>query len=169
MENTQELGIGWLYVVTHANARGLVKIGITDRPNARMDELDKPEILARVPVAKPRHCERHLHNHFRAQRVPQTEWFGLDDEQLEELFQLVESVAQPFLDLIVMPGAVTEEEQGEDLEPSEESTSTIPNTQLPQSDQSKTGPPGSGRIAELRQKLGIETWRAEMLQDYGLD
>ena len=34
--NTQELGIGWLYAVTHANAQGLVKIGITDRPERRM-------------------------------------------------------------------------------------------------------------------------------------
>jgi hypothetical protein len=59
--NTQELGIGWLYVVTHTNAQGLVKIGITDRPERRMEELDNPTVLAPVPVRRPARHEKRLH------------------------------------------------------------------------------------------------------------
>ena len=86
--NTQELGIGWVYVVTHANAQGLVKIGITDRPERRMEELDNPTVLARVPVRRPARHEKRLHQKYQAKRVPQTEWFALSEEELDELFEI---------------------------------------------------------------------------------
>jgi hypothetical protein len=75
--------LGWLYVVSHPNAPGQVKIGITERPVTRMQELGKPIILARVPVMKPRDKEQLLFNRFAPQRVPQTEYFQLDQQQLE--------------------------------------------------------------------------------------
>jgi hypothetical protein len=103
MDNTSELGVGWLYVITHANARGLVKIGITDRPTARMGELKDPEVLARVPVRHPRRHERRLHQKYEEQRLPQSEWFSLSPEQLEEVLEHVEQLAQSFLELVVLP------------------------------------------------------------------
>ena len=48
-----------------------------------MEELGNPAILARVPVMKPREKEQLLHNRFAPQRVPQTEYFQLDEQQLE--------------------------------------------------------------------------------------
>ena len=92
--NTQELGYGWLYVVTHPNARGMVKVGVTDRPTARISELGDAEILARVPVKHPRRHEQRLHRHFSDQRLPQSEWFNLDEGQQEELLVEVRRLLQ---------------------------------------------------------------------------
>ena len=189
MENTQELGIGWLYVVTHPNAAGLVKIGITDRPERRMEELDNPQVLARVPVRRPARHEKRLHQKFQAKRVPQTEWFALAEEELDELFDHLEDLARPFLDLIVLPGTAEPGPLGRaeqlrrklGLEPE-------PKPEPPASTSSQTTRPSSTKreitMAELIDRYGLQKamridealkrankdpeWRAEMLRDHGL-
>ena len=163
--NTQELGIGWLYVVTHANAQGLVKIGITDRPERRMEELDNPTVLARVPVRRPARHEKRLHQKYQAKRVPQTEWFALAEDELAELFEHLEELARPFLALIVLPGnAEPEPELEPEPEPEPEPGPPV-HVQQQQWRSARAG----GRIEQLQRKLGIEPWRAEMLRDHGLD
>ena len=107
MENTQELGYGWLYVVTHPNGRGLIKIGITDRPTARMNDLGDPEVLARVPVKNPRRHESDLHTLYQAQRLPQSEWFNLDEKERADLLSSVALLADKFLSLVVIPKDLT--------------------------------------------------------------
>lgn len=107
MENTQELGYGWLYVVTHPNGRGLIKIGITDRPTARMNDLGDPEVLARVPVKNPRKHESDLHVLYQAQRLPQSEWFNLDEKERADLLSSVALLADKFLSLVVIPNELT--------------------------------------------------------------
>ena len=172
--NTQELGIGWLYAVTHANAQGLVKIGITDRPERRMEELGRPTVLARVPVRHPRRHEQHLHQKYQAKRVPQTEWFSLDEQELADLFQHLHQVARPFLDLIVLPAVHHEPEPEVQPEPLPESEPTAPDRRIylgkpPHPDRWGEDQPRVSRIEDLRRKLGIERWRAEMLIEHGLE
>ena len=95
--------LGWLYVVSHPNAPNQVKIGITERPVSRMQELGNPKILARVPVMKPRDKEQLLHNRFAPQRVPQTEYFQLDQEQLDSVLSSCTSWMKEVADFIVEP------------------------------------------------------------------
>ena len=95
--------LGWLYVVSHPNAPDQVKIGITERPLTRMQELGNPTILARVPVMKPRDKETLLHNRFAPQRVPQTEYFQLDQEQLESVLRSCASCTEEVQQLIIAP------------------------------------------------------------------
>ena len=95
--------LGWLCVVRHSNASDLVKIGITDRPVARMQELDNPQILARVPVMKPREKEQLLHNRYGPQRMPQTEYFRLDAKQLESVLNACTSWMAEVQQLVVEP------------------------------------------------------------------
>ena len=81
----QKAPLGWLYVVSHENAPDLVKIGETDRPVERMRELDNPTILARVPVMRARDKEQLLHRRFESQRLPQSEYFRLNQQQLNSV------------------------------------------------------------------------------------
>lgn len=111
MENTQDLGYGWLYVITHPNGRGLIKIGITDRPAARMNDLGNPEILARIPVKNPRKHEIDLHGLYQSQRLPQSEWFNLSESELDDLLSNVASMADTFLSMVVLPPSALEVER----------------------------------------------------------
>lgn len=167
--NTHVLGIGWLYVVTHANAQGLVNIGITDRPEQRMAELGNPTVLARVPLHHPRRHEQRLHERYQAKRIPQTDWFALGEEELADLLRRLQQLVRPFLDLIVLPANTDEPEpeteQGPVKPPPGRSGQMI--NPLPTNSWRKDDAP-VGRINELRRKLDIETWRAEMLIEHGL-
>ncbi len=90
--NPQPLqGIGYVYVVRHANARGLTKIGLTRHPQKREEQLggDDCEVLCRLLVLRPERVEAMLHSIFSAQRVPQSEWFDLGDEQIREACNLL--------------------------------------------------------------------------------
>ena len=68
-----------------------------------MKELGNPTILARVPVMKPRDKEQLLHNRFAPQRMPQTEYFQLDQEQLEFVLRCCTSWKGEVADLIFEP------------------------------------------------------------------
>ena len=69
----------------------------------RMKELGNPTVLARVPMMKPMDKEQLLHNRFAPQRVPQTEYFQLDQEQLESVLSSCTSWMKEVRDLIVEP------------------------------------------------------------------
>ena len=179
--NTQELGIGWLYVVTHANAQGLVKIGITDRPEKRMGELGNLTVLARVPLRHPRRHEHRLHARYHAKRVPQTEWYALDEEELTDLFLRLEQLARPFLDLIVLPSdAANESESSSQKDHTQELQQKTKVDSEPQPSSTRVtltmadlinryGPEKAMRIDQaLRRANRDPDWRAEMLRDHGL-
>ena len=68
-----------------------------------MKELGNPTILARVPVMKPEDKEQLLFNRFKPQRVPQTEYFQLDQEQLEFVLNACASWMEEVQRLIVEP------------------------------------------------------------------
>lgn len=107
--------LGWLYVIRHSNGPDQVKIGITDRPVARMQELDNPEILARVPVMKPREKEQLLHDRYGPQRMPQTEYFRLDAKQLESVLNACTSWMAEVQQLIVEPSIPESPEPEEEV------------------------------------------------------
>ena len=95
--------LGWLYVVNHPNAPDLVKIGITERPVGRMKELDNPKILAMVTVFLPKEKEDALHTKYRAQRLPQSEYFQLSDVQLDHLLSACEDWHKKVQSFVVNP------------------------------------------------------------------
>lgn len=79
--------MGWVYVVTHANAKGLFKIGITRNPANRTDQLggDDLTIIAMLLNWNPERAEKRLHEKYKAVRVPQSEWFNLSKEDVEQI------------------------------------------------------------------------------------
>ena len=73
-----------VYVIRE-RTHGWHKIGITNDWPRRQRELEvgsKTEAVHVVRVNDARQIERFLHRRFKAQRLPQTEWFNLDEEQL---------------------------------------------------------------------------------------
>jgi len=73
-----------LYVIQHEDT-GLHKIGITNDWSRRQRELElgiKTKAVHVVRVNDARQIESYLHRRFKAQRMPQSEWFNLDGEQL---------------------------------------------------------------------------------------
>ena len=77
-------GSGYVYLVTHKNAKGLWKIGLTRSPEERMKQLggDDLTVRAMVMAVDPEEVERSLHKEFSEVRLPQSEWFALDDNHL---------------------------------------------------------------------------------------
>jgi hypothetical protein len=73
-----------LYVIREVT-HGWHKIGITNDWHRRQRELEvggKTEAVHVVRVNDARQIERFLHRRFKAQRLPQSEWFNLDQDQL---------------------------------------------------------------------------------------
>ena len=101
--------LGFLYVITHDNAMGMVKIGITQRPQAGMDELGAADIYARVLCYEPRKHEQRLHAKYSDRRVPGTEWFRFDpgrqgqrgDPEFGELLEEVYAIGEEVLSLCI--------------------------------------------------------------------
>lgn len=84
--------MGYVYVASHTNSKGLTKIGITRRPSNRIDQLggDNLTLSAMMVCLNPEQTEKDLHAKFKEQRVPQSEWFNLTEEHLEEVFNRLE-------------------------------------------------------------------------------
>ena len=92
--------LGFLYVISHHDAPGMVKIGITQRPEARMTELEPQVVWARVLCFEPRKHEQRLHAKYAERWLPGTEWFRIEtgregvrgdiefDELLKEVYEI---------------------------------------------------------------------------------
>lgn len=73
-----------LYVIRHGET-GLHKIGITNDWTRRQKELEvgpKTKAIHIVRVNDARQVEKYLHRRFAAKRMPQSEWFHLNEEEL---------------------------------------------------------------------------------------
>ena len=92
--SSPDQSIGFLYVITHKNANRMVKIGITQRPEARMRELEAETIWARVLCFDPRRHEQELHKHFSGKRLPGTEWFQIEpgSKEFQALLSRVQKI-----------------------------------------------------------------------------
>ena len=75
--------MGFLYVIGYRN---LTKIGITQNLQRRMSELG-PDVIYRVSMS-PDHeeLERKAHASWAEKRVPQSEWFLMEDVDRDQLF-----------------------------------------------------------------------------------
>ena len=82
---------GFVYFVRNG---GLFKIGITENMLRRMGELTPDELLNVVRCSNFQELERELHRRFKDVRLPQTEYFRLSDQQVQEVHQLMVKLAE---------------------------------------------------------------------------
>ena len=71
---------GFVYLIRNAD---IYKIGITENVLRRMSELRPDEILNIIRCTNYPEVEKELHKSLRPSRIPQTEYFRLDDAQIE--------------------------------------------------------------------------------------
>ena len=87
--------VGTIYLIN--NQAGLHKIGITQDWSRRSRELEvgtKTAAVLTATVIRPKALELALHRRYKAQRLPQTEWFQLSPVQLQEVISVIEAEAQ---------------------------------------------------------------------------
>ena len=103
---------GYVYLVTHENSKGLSKIGLTRNPEQRTAQLggDDCSVLAMVMCINPEHVEALLHRRFAANRLPQSEWFDLKREELEEVCDVLLTAHEEATQFVVLPNLPPEPE-----------------------------------------------------------
>ena len=77
---------GWLYLIRN---RDLYKIGITKNFKRRMRQLKPDQIIAKMYTRNYSNLERELHSRYKKFRIPQTEYFRLEEHHLKELKQRI--------------------------------------------------------------------------------
>ena len=83
---------GWLYLIRN---RDLYKIGITKNFENRMRQLKPDKVVARFYTADFVKLERELHNRYKKFRIPQTEYFRLENSHLKEIKHRISGVKYP--------------------------------------------------------------------------
>lgn len=98
---------GYVYVMTHTNAPGLHKIGLTRNPQRREQQLGGEDcrVIARVLVNDPEGLEEALHCVYDDVRIPQSEWFNLSPEQVETVLAELVEAHEECLQHVVLPGS----------------------------------------------------------------
>ena len=81
---------GFVYFVRNGD---LFKIGITENMLRRLRELAPDELLNIVRCPNFQEVEWELHRRFKDVRLPQTEYFRLSDQQVQEVHQLMVKLA----------------------------------------------------------------------------
>ena len=74
--------IGWLYIIRN---RDIYKIGITKNFKNRMRQLKPDNVIAKLYTSDYIKLERELHYRYKEYRIPQTEYFRLDNSHLMEI------------------------------------------------------------------------------------
>ena len=77
---------GWLYLIRN---RDLYKIGITKNFKNRMRQLKPDGLIAKLYTSDFIKLEKELHHRYKRFRIPQTEYFRLEDCHLKEIKQRV--------------------------------------------------------------------------------
>ena len=77
---------GWLYLIRN---RDLYKIGITKNFENRMRQLKPDNVVAKFYTADFIKLERELHNRYKKFRIPQTEYFRLENSHVKEIKQRI--------------------------------------------------------------------------------
>ena len=77
---------GWLYIIRN---RDLYKIGITKNFENRMRQLKPDNVVAKFYTADFVKLERELHNRYKKFRIPQTEYFRLENSHVKEIKQRI--------------------------------------------------------------------------------
>ena len=74
--------IGWLYLIRN---KDLYKIGITKNFENRMRQLKPDDVVIKLYSRDFLRLERELHKRYKKYRIPQTEYFRLEDHHLKEI------------------------------------------------------------------------------------
>ena len=85
---------GWLYLIRN---RDLYKIGITKNFENRMRQLKPDNVIAKLYSNDFLKLERELHKRYKKFRIPQTEYFRLDDYHLKEIKQRISKLDYPMI------------------------------------------------------------------------
>ena len=83
---------GWLYLIRN---RDLYKIGITKNFENRMRQLKPDNIVAKLYTRDFVKLERELHSRYKKFRIPQTEYFRLKNNHLNEIKQRISNLNYP--------------------------------------------------------------------------
>ncbi|WP_413677910.1 GIY-YIG nuclease family protein [Prochlorococcus sp. MIT 0916] len=83
---------GWLYIIKN---RDLYKIGITKNFENRMRQLKPDNVVAKLYTIEFVKLERELHNRYKKFRIPQTEYFRLENSHLKEIKQRISILNYP--------------------------------------------------------------------------
>ena len=73
---------GFVYLIRNDD---IFKIGITDNLLRRFNQLKPDEVLNVVRCSNYENLEKDLHKKFKKHRIPQTEYFRLDKNQIEQV------------------------------------------------------------------------------------
>ena len=73
---------GFVYLIRNQD---IFKIGITENLLNRMSQLEPDEIIDVIKCSNFRELERDLHRDYKECRIPQTEYFRLNQNQLQEV------------------------------------------------------------------------------------
>jgi len=82
---------GFVYLIRNQD---LFKIGITYDLRRRMEELRPDEIVNTCKCKNFKDVERELHSLFKGERLPQTEYFRLNGEQVQSVERLMVKLAE---------------------------------------------------------------------------
>ena len=77
---------GWLYLIRN---RDLYKIGITKNFENRMRQLKPDKVVAKFYTTDFVKLERELHHRYKKFRIPQTEYFRLENSHVKEIKQRI--------------------------------------------------------------------------------
>ena len=83
---------GWLYLIRN---RDLYKIGITKNFDNRMRQLKPDTVVAKFYTADFVKLERELHNRYKKFRIPQTEYFRLENSHIKEIKKRISILNYP--------------------------------------------------------------------------
>ena len=82
---------GFVYLIRNQD---IYKIGITENLLNRMSQLEPDEIIDTIKCSNFREVEKDLHREYKDFRIPQTEYFRLDERQVLEVSRKLRSMAK---------------------------------------------------------------------------
>ena len=85
---------GWLYLIRN---RDLYKIGITKNFDSRIRQLKPDNVVAKLYTSDFVKLERELHNRYKKFRIPQTEYFRLENHHIKEIKQRISKLEYPII------------------------------------------------------------------------
>ena len=83
---------GWVYLIKNGD---LYKIGITKNIDKRMRQLKPDYVVAKLYSCQFRELEREFHKRYQNVRIPQTEYFRLDQKQIKDIKQRITKLSYP--------------------------------------------------------------------------
>ena len=91
LDEIDESDIGFVYFIRN---KDLYKIGKTNNMLRRMKQLEPDELLDSVRCSNYHQLEREVQAQFKAVRIPQTEYYRLNKEQIKKVYELLRKGAK---------------------------------------------------------------------------